>query len=72
MKHRGGLMSGVCGLDDDTIEIKPEEILPLTFDLLFLKCGDVQLLTSTTGYLLLPIFGLDSLYDLDVEYAYRW
>ena len=30
IKHRGGLMSGVCDLDAVTVEIYPEEILPLT------------------------------------------
>jgi hypothetical protein len=39
MKHRGGLMSGVCGLDDDAVEIKPEEILPLALDSLFIEMG---------------------------------
>lgn len=39
MKHRGGLMSGVCGLDDDTVEIQPEEILPLALGSLFLEMG---------------------------------
>lgn len=32
-------MSGVCGLDDDTVEIKPEEKLPLALDLLFIETG---------------------------------
>lgn len=38
-KHRGGLMSGVCGLDDDTVVIQPEEILPLTLDSFFIRIG---------------------------------
>lgn len=37
VKHRGGLMSGVCGLSDDTLEIEPEEILPLALDLSFIE-----------------------------------
>lgn len=32
-------MSGVCGLDDDTVEIQPEEILPLVLGSLFLEMG---------------------------------
>lgn len=39
VKHRGGLMSGVSGLDDDTVEIQPEEILPLALDSLFIRNG---------------------------------
>lgn len=71
IKHRGGLMSGVCGLDDDT-EINLRRYFPLHLTYYSLKWGDVQLLTSATGYLSLSIFGLDSLYDLDVEFEYRW
>ena len=32
-------MSGVCGLDDDTVEIQPEEILPLALGSFFLEMG---------------------------------
>lgn len=62
IKHRGGLMSGVCGLDDDT-EINLRRYFPLHLTYYALKWGDVQLLTSATGYLSLSIFGLHSLYD---------
>lgn len=36
IKHRGGLMSGVCGLDDDTVEIKPEETFSPVLDYFFI------------------------------------